>query len=635
MPNFDITDADIEGFLDSYNKRLDVSDHLVFCDKRRGFIKSWGDVQACPGSGKTTLIAAKLIILAKKWSSKYQGICVLTHTNVACDEIRARLESDSHGHKLLSYPHFIGTIQEFVNRFLAIPSIKSMGLPVDRIDDEVCVQFAQRHLNQGTVNFLERKRVSLSSLRIDRETGDWIIPGFQSPSTSSSYTNLKQTLQKRVSNGLFCYSEMYFFAQVLLEENCNIPTSLQKRFPVVIIDEMQDTQKFQDELVNNLFATEKVCMQRFGDPDQAIYDRIGGEEPNETFNRSFDLEILAHSHRFSQDIAIKLAKLSLNQIGLIAARANPTQQFQHTVFIYDDSSQNQVLEAYTRLIQESDPEYKWRSIKAVGAVGQSEGHNFHVKGYWNEYDRKNKHNNSKPSRLIDVINSGWASTKSTHSGAQYKLIVQTILDALRMGQVMDSRVSPSRHFSSMTLKTWLNENNKMSDLRQLIAEWVLSPPESESVWQSQIDKLMSMLDLPNNIPELNAFLAYSASAHDPSQEPKANSNIYTGANGRSVEVGTIHSVKGETHDATLVLETRFHDLDIHKVLDYIAGIEISKISGIRKMKFARQLYVACSRPRHLLCLAIHKNSISSDQLQRLESSDIGWNINDLSQSTDE
>ena len=41
------------------------------------------DIQACPGSGKTTLIAAKLILLAEKWPLQHQGICVLSHTNVA------------------------------------------------------------------------------------------------------------------------------------------------------------------------------------------------------------------------------------------------------------------------------------------------------------------------------------------------------------------------------------------------------------------------------------------------------------------------------------------------------------------------------------------------------------------------
>ena len=102
------------------------SEALNFDDEERiSILKTMRsiDVQACPGSGKTTLIAAKLILLAKKWPLSDQGICVLSHTNVAKDEIIERLKKSKslEAQRLLSYPHFIGTIQEFTNRFLALP----------------------------------------------------------------------------------------------------------------------------------------------------------------------------------------------------------------------------------------------------------------------------------------------------------------------------------------------------------------------------------------------------------------------------------------------------------------------------------------------------------------------------------
>ena len=91
--------------------------------ERREFLKSVStvDVSACPGSGKTTLVVAKLAILTRKWKSSTRGICVLSHTNVAREEIEHRLGKTEIGQRLLSYPHFIDTIHGFVNRFLAIP----------------------------------------------------------------------------------------------------------------------------------------------------------------------------------------------------------------------------------------------------------------------------------------------------------------------------------------------------------------------------------------------------------------------------------------------------------------------------------------------------------------------------------
>ena len=58
---------------------------VKFDEGRRNIIKNLDsiDIQACPGSGKTTVLVAKLAILAKKWSYQNRGICVLSHTNVA------------------------------------------------------------------------------------------------------------------------------------------------------------------------------------------------------------------------------------------------------------------------------------------------------------------------------------------------------------------------------------------------------------------------------------------------------------------------------------------------------------------------------------------------------------------------
>ena len=77
------------------------------------------DVQACPGSGKTTLIATKLILLAKKWQYPHQGICVLSHTNVAKDEIIGRLKRSNTNEaiRLLAYWLILISLGQFRNLY--------------------------------------------------------------------------------------------------------------------------------------------------------------------------------------------------------------------------------------------------------------------------------------------------------------------------------------------------------------------------------------------------------------------------------------------------------------------------------------------------------------------------------------
>lgn len=93
-------------------------------------------IKACPGSGKTTTLLAKLVLLAEQMPLKNgKGICVLTYTNVAIDEIKSKL-----GHKadiLFSYPNFFGTIQTFVDEFFASAALQCYyGSRISLVDDE-------------------------------------------------------------------------------------------------------------------------------------------------------------------------------------------------------------------------------------------------------------------------------------------------------------------------------------------------------------------------------------------------------------------------------------------------------------------------------------------------------------------
>jgi len=116
------------------------------------------DVAACPGSGKTTLLVAKLAILAKKWRYRTHGLCVLSHTNVARHEIESRLGDTTVGRRLLSYPHFIGTIHGFVNDFLALPWLRSQRNQLKMIDTEICEARRWGKLGKGSRFALQQKR---------------------------------------------------------------------------------------------------------------------------------------------------------------------------------------------------------------------------------------------------------------------------------------------------------------------------------------------------------------------------------------------------------------------------------------------------------------------------------------------
>lgn len=118
MPQeINITDDDIR-----YAESILLPEDKIFDQERKTFILNFGtiDLQAVPGSGKTTALLAKLVVLERKLPFEDgSGILVLSHTNAAIDEIKEKIQK--HCPKLFSYPNFIGTIQSFVDEFLAIP----------------------------------------------------------------------------------------------------------------------------------------------------------------------------------------------------------------------------------------------------------------------------------------------------------------------------------------------------------------------------------------------------------------------------------------------------------------------------------------------------------------------------------
>ncbi len=95
------------------------------------------DVNAAPGSGKTTVLAAKLLLLARKWPHDTRGICVLSHTNVAREEIQRRLGATAVGARLLAY-----STDSTTSRFAVDPSRRSApgsrATPSSRHPDERC-----------------------------------------------------------------------------------------------------------------------------------------------------------------------------------------------------------------------------------------------------------------------------------------------------------------------------------------------------------------------------------------------------------------------------------------------------------------------------------------------------------------
>lgn len=86
--------------------------------EQQALVDAAGDtfVEACPGAGKTRAIVVRFI--RRSLEEPRKGIALLSFTNAAIDEARRRCLGRP---QLLNVPHFVGTFDGFINRFITSP----------------------------------------------------------------------------------------------------------------------------------------------------------------------------------------------------------------------------------------------------------------------------------------------------------------------------------------------------------------------------------------------------------------------------------------------------------------------------------------------------------------------------------
>ncbi|MEI8650972.1 hypothetical protein P4S73_28885 [Paraglaciecola sp. Hal342] len=127
----------------------------------------------------------------------------------------------------------------------------------------------------------------------------------------------------------------------------------------------------------------------------------------------------------------------------------------------------------------------------------------------------------------------------------------------------------------------LKEFSNHNEINQKIIGIQRSDLNGSHGWENNIKDLLTVLGLLDSYDVLTDFISYAAPSPVADDE-FVSANIYAEeVNGRDIyiEVDTIHSVKGETHAATLMLETKFYEYDVHQMLDYIIGTKKTKPTG--------------------------------------------------------
>ncbi|GAA6202941.1 UvrD-helicase domain-containing protein [Aquicoccus sp. SU-CL01552] len=621
-------------------------------DPRLGVLRANAtlDVEACPGSGKTTLLVAKLAILARHWNTAERGICVLSHTNAARREIEKKLGATSEGQRLLSYPHYVGTIHGFVNEYLALPWLRSKAITIEAVDDEICLNWRWRKLPFATKRALENRRESVRRLRYQNsefDLGD--IPwgkGGVLGRESATYQNMQRVCRDSYQAGLFCHDEMFVWASDLLDRNPDVTRHLRQRFPLLLIDEVQDNSESQSRLLQRIFMAgdHTVTRQRFGDQNQAIYAYEG---QNGAATDSFPTEgikrTIPNSYRFGNSIAALANPLGVSPHGLVGQGGvgrdgEPELVGRHAIFLIDDDSVGRVIDEYVAYLRQEfgAAELSSGDFTAVGAVHRADKDDKlprSIRHYWPEYDPEISGAEPRPNTLLQYLAAGRRLAEL--SGETNDLVEKLAEGVLRLARLMSPEIAISTRKRNHRYVMELLEGNAdaletYSHLVRTIAVSRLFPVRDswEADYRQRFEAVARVLSAADAIPAAaNEFLDWREISDGDAEKAKRNNVLRDAKQDPAIKVriGSIHSVKGETHTATLVLETFYHKHHLKELKPWLLRQAQGGNDQSDRIKQRLRLhYVAMTRAARLLCLAMRADAFDDAEIDLLREN--GWRV---------
>lgn len=551
-------------------------------------------VRACPGSGKTFTVAAKMAKLLKNWSHKHQGVAVLSFTNVAWQEIEKELKNTFDVNIPIQHPHFLRTIDSFVNNFIFLHYghliLECEDRPV--LVGEPAYPWKMKNYNYDPYQYFDKTSYDFNgdfspTVSLDKFHFQWKKTNSDG-SLNRNYSKLIKMKENLLKKGFANQADIDYFSMKLLEKYPNIAETIALRFPFFIIDEAQDTSKIQMHIIDILVENGLENIILVGDPDQAIFEWRDAEP--ELFNekaQEWDMILMNENWRSSQNIcnfSYKVASLNEQSIAV----NNELTNFPHKPEIWeydkDNPNFNEILSKFLELC-----ESKNISLDPFNVAILSRSKNLMSEIIsLTDVDSENKAQNGFNPWLQSSYAKELMVSKYLYDKAQFQKSFE-ILEKTYLGILEGNPVYSDYELSELIKEEgYFNFKNKIFDLINLmpqsnitIGEWI--DEFKGNLTNSNFANLKRNLDIKEGYENLK-FDELFANYKD-----KEISHEYL--------LSTIHKVKGETFEAILLILKKRGTGAHYTTL----------LRGNKKTMDSeeiRNVYVGITRPRKILVLAV-------------------------------
>lgn len=576
-------------------------------EQREAYLAAKGKVvlNACPGSGKTTAIAKKLIELQKEYDSlygKYSGVACLSFTNTAKDEINEKYTQLSGN--VLRFPHKVSTIDSFINQHITLPYYYLMNKNFKRpkilddnsfIDDAWKPKFRFKGRDGKPFCFAYPP----SSIRFERD-GTCSSNGYRpsedrvNPEVFDDYCNQIKSWQ--IKSGLITTGDSAYIALHLLTEYPKIGNWLSLRFPHLIVDEAQDNSEIQHELFEKLVEHGLKNIEFVGDPYQSLYEWRNAD-PQIFLEKYADTENwqgldLSDDRRSPQRIIECFSLLRKETDPKIDSACEEDREIPILVYKYTDTNSAIIVQHFDKQCQNYGLTNNQIVVRGNTLKNQMLGKEAEQRPWksmipYHLIEAKNQYLGNEIKAAIKTIRAIAATLKSP--GAEFHGLKE-----------LESSLKYDHLFNALLLETL--HNLPKFDLS--ITDWT---SQSQAFLKDKLDIENEVyFDLKNR----NSKYFDKAILMEPVE------NHFKKAYSESkIPITTVHQVKGKSLDAILI----FFNANKHK--DTITFKDIICNHDAFPSEKQRIIYVAMSRPKHLLAMAFPKD-VSDDEFRKKFGDDI-------------
>lgn len=567
--------------MDPFESLSDQQREIVF-EKEGKFV-----VRACPGSGKTYSVAARFARLINDWGYNHQGVAALSFTNVAWQEIENYLQNHFDIFTPIRYPHFLGTIDSFINQYIFLPFghlvLECETRPT--LVGEPHGTWSSGHYKRDYKKYFDKASLDINGELIptvaDLQTFHFRWKRNKDGSINGHVKNVFKVKQRYWKEGYATQDDANYFALKLLTQFPKISKSLAIKFPYLIIDETQDTNIIQMEIINYLIDQGLQKVMLVGDPDQAIFE--WNEARPDLFASKFEVwkensTVLNENRRSSQNICD--FTFNLSSLDKPAISINPEiKDLNHEpkIVIYDEKNVKATIDHFINECEKAGIKINQNNI---AVLSRSQSFINEILGIKNYQGRDMPWLTGKYFVKQFALGKYLIDNKIINKG--YKLIEKAVYNALHNTNYCKKR-SLDRFIQQNGFINFRTKIHKIIKLLPHTDDISLDQWTKNSNKAFKEDDVLIKLEIENQKGKVNFDDLFKSTKENKLELP--------------YRLGTVHSVKGETFEAVLLFLKKKGFGSHYKTM-------LKKGANTSDEEELRIIYVAMTRPRRLLTIAV-------------------------------